>query len=344
MKDFNENLLLLDTLNLCCPKCKGQIQRSAESYNCIDCSKDFPIMYGIPDFRLFGDPYLGFENDYSRTKLVAENMDRFDFAGLLRFYWSNSPETPNDLREKFVRAALLGESKAKEILKSLPESETDKHKLILEIGCGTGGLLAAAAKRYKHTVAIDIALRWLTVCQKRLEEVNIKIPLICCCAEFLPFPDNYFDLVVAAATVEHTRMQKPVFDESYRVLKQKGSLFVSTPNRFSLSVEPHVYLWGVGFLPRKLMGLYVMLMKGVEYENKRLLSYFELKKMFRKFKNVKFSFPDIDDSSMKQLGAWERFQVAVYRKIRCIGVFREFLLLFGPMYYVLGQKPIQDSD
>ena len=150
-------------------------------------------MYGIPDFRLFGDPYLGFEDDYSRTKLVAENMDHFDFTGLLKFYWSNSPETPEDLREKFVRAALLGESKAKEILKSLPESETDKHKSILEIGCGTGGLLVTAAKRYGQTVAIDIALRWLTVCRKRLEGVDIKIPLICCCAEFLPFPDNYFD-------------------------------------------------------------------------------------------------------------------------------------------------------
>ena len=91
------------------------------------------------------------------------------------------------------------------------------------------------------------------------------------------------------------------------------------------------------------MGSYVRLFKGVEYENKRLLSYFELKKMFRKFKNVKFSFPDIDDTSLNQLGAWERFQVKVYRKIRLLSIFRFFLLLFVPMYYVYGWKYTQQK-
>lgn len=145
MNDFNKNVTLMDTLNLCCPRCKGQLQKSTKTYTCIACKKDFPIMYGIPDFRLFGDPYLGFENDYTRTKLIVENMNRFNLEGLLKFYWSNSPETPNNLREKFVRAALLGEAKAKEILKSLPRFHNDMEKSILEIGCGTGGFLVSAA-------------------------------------------------------------------------------------------------------------------------------------------------------------------------------------------------------
>lgn len=91
MNDFNKNLTLLDTLKLCCPRCKGQLQKSIKTYTCIACKKDFPIMYGIPDFRLCGDPYLGFENDYTRTKLIVENMNRFNLEGLLKFYWSNSP-------------------------------------------------------------------------------------------------------------------------------------------------------------------------------------------------------------------------------------------------------------
>lgn len=343
MSDLNENLLLLKTLHLCCPGCKGQLQRSAKAYSCAVCKKVFPIMHGIPDFRLFGDPYLGFKDDYARTQLISENMNRFDFAGLLKFYWSNSPETPDSLRSKFVRTALLGDSKAKEILKSLPQSETDKHKTILEIGCGTGGFLSIASKRYKRIVAIDIALRWLIVCSKRLKNVEARIPLICCCAEFLPFPDNYFDMIVSSATIEHTRSQKSVFNESYRVLKQNGVMFVSAPNRFSLSMEPHVYLWGVGFLPRRWMGLYVKLFKGVEYKNKRLASYFELKRLFHKFKCVKFSFPDIDDESVKQFGALERLQAVVYRKMRLLRIFRLFLLLFGPVYHVCGWKHSQKS-
>jgi len=295
-------------------------------------------MYGIPDFRLFGDPYLGFENDYTRTKLIVENTNRFDLAGLLKFYWSNSPETPDSLREKFVRAALLGEAKAIEILKALPRSQDDMNHSILEIGCGTGGFLVPASKRYKRIVGVDIALRWLAVCKKRLEESKIEIPLICCCAEFLPFPDNCFDRVIACATIEHTHDQNAVLSESHRVLKGNGTIFISTSNRFSISVEPHVYLWGVGFLPRKLMGLYVKLFKGVEYKNKRLLSYFELNKLFLRFKDVKFSFPDIDDASITQFTPWEKLQALIYRKIRKLSIFKTFLLLFGPVYYVFGRK------
>lgn len=233
---------------------------------------------------------------------------------------------------------MLGEAKAKEILKSLPRFQDDMEKSILEIGCGTGGFLVSAAKRYKHIAGVDIALRWLIVCRKRIEEVNIEVPLICCCAEFLPFPDNCFDQIVACATIEHTRNQNAVLSESYHVLKENGAIFISTPNRFSLSVEPHVYLWGVGFLPRKLMGLYVKLFKGVEYENKRLISYFELKRLFQKFKCVKFSFPDIGNASIAQFTPWEKFQATVYRKMRNLSVFKAFLLFFGPVYYVFGRK------
>lgn len=329
---------MINSLSICCPLCKGLLSQENDALNCTLCGKAYPIISGIPDLRVFGDPYLGFEDDYRRTRLIAENINRFDLAGLLKFYWSNSPETPDSLRGKFVRAALLGEAKAKEILKSLPQSRDDMNHSILEIGCGTGGFLVPASKRYKSIVGVDIALRWLTICKKRLEESSIEIPLICCCAEYLPFPDNCFDRVIACATIEHTQDQNAVLSESHRVLKRNGTIFISTPNRFSISVEPHVYLWGVGFLPRKLMGLYVKLFKGVEYKNKRLLSYFELNKLFLRFKDVKFSFPDIDDASITQFTPWEKLQALTYRKIRKLSIFKAFLLLFGPVYYVFGRK------
>lgn len=334
----DKNIELLKYVDLCCPKCKSELDQKAESFNCVNCKKHFPVMHGIPDFRLFGDPYLGFDNDYSRTKLVAENMDRFDLEGLLKFYWSNSPETPYDLRKKFVRAAMLGEAKAKEILRVLPLSENSSTQKFLEIGCGTGGLLVAASRKYGQIIGTDIALRWLTVCRKRLEEAKVDIPLVCCCAEHLPFKDKFVDQIAACATVEHTRNQVDVISESYRVLKNGGDIFISTPNRFSISVEPHVYLWGVGFLPRKWMGFYVKLMKGVEYKNKRLLSYFNLKAMLSKFKCVEFSFPDVDDSSIGQFTSFERLQVSVYKKMRRLTLFKLFLLLLGPMYYIAGKK------
>jgi hypothetical protein len=36
------------------------------------------------------------------------------------------------------------------------------------------------------------------------------------------------------------------------VLRPGGLLFLATPNRYTLGLEPHVRLWGVGYLPAQL--------------------------------------------------------------------------------------------
>src|SRR5205807_1562819 len=51
-----------------------------------------------------------------------------------------------------------------------------------------------------------------------------------------------------------------------------GLLFLATPNRYSLGLEPHVRLWGVGFLPRRLAETYVETVRKASYSHVRLLS------------------------------------------------------------------------
>ncbi|MBW8041929.1 MAG: methyltransferase domain-containing protein [Planctomycetes bacterium] len=339
---------ILTSLSICCPLCKGQLSQNDDTLTCNRCEKKYPVVSGIPDLRVFGDPYLGFDDDYKRTRLVMENVHRFDFPGLLEFYWSNSPETPNHLRKKFIRSVLAAEAKGKAVLKALDSCNGKKGRDaqdVLEIGCGTGGFLVPAARRYSNVVGTDIALRWLIVAKKRFEEAGIEIPLICCCAEHLPFPDELFDLVVANATLEHTRYQKKVISESNRVLRSPGKFFLSTPNRFSLTVEPHVYIWGVGFLPRTWMHKYVKFRKGVDYKKIKLLSFFELKKVLGKhFPDVRFSLPDIDEVSLANFSNWKQFQVKIYRWIRNVPLFKAFLLLFGPIYHIFCQKMSRDRQ
>ena len=333
---------MFDSLQLCCPLCKEQLSHKDDTLECKGCGKTYPIISGIPDLRVFGDPYLGFEDDYKRTNLVVENAHRFDFPGLLEFYWNNSPETPDHLRKKFIRSVLTGESKAEAILKALDYQEwqeSDRPQNVLEIGCGTGWFLVSASRQYPTVVGTDIALRWLTVAKKRFEEAGVKIPLICCCAEYLPFPGELFDLVVVNATLEHTRQQEKVILESHRVLRPNGRFFIATPNRYSLSVEPHVYVWGVGFFPRRWMHKYVKFRMGVDYKNIRLLSFFELRRMLRQvFPKIYFSLPNIEDVSLANYSSWRRFQVRIYRWIGKVSIGRAFLFLFGPMYHIICQK------
>jgi SAM-dependent methyltransferase len=47
--------------------------------------------------------------------------------------------------------------------------------------------------------------------------------------ESLPFPNGSFDLVVLSGVIEHTANPFKVVDEAYRVLKNDGTFYVSTP-------------------------------------------------------------------------------------------------------------------
>ena len=80
--------------------------------------------------------------------------------------------------------------------------------------------------------------------------------------------------------VEHVSRQKLFLREGYRVLQPGGCFCFNAPNRFNIfGPEPHVNLWGVGFMPRRWMPAYVRLFKGMDYTDKRLPSYRELRRM-----------------------------------------------------------------
>ena len=48
----------------------------------------------------------------------------------------------------------------------------------------------------------------------------------------LPFPDDYFDVIVSFETIEHLDDYRNFLGECARTLKEKGVLIFSTPNKF----------------------------------------------------------------------------------------------------------------
>ena len=248
----------LRSMKFVCPLCKGKLDVQNDGYQCLACRKEYLLHSGIPDFRVFPDPFLSYQEDYERTEIVLAGLQKFDFEKLLEHYWSFSDITPPILRLKFIRSAVLGEYRGNQTLEII-ESNFDKIAgMILEIGCGTGNFLAVAAKSFEKVIGIDIAMRWLHVSRRRFMDLGLEIPpLICCCAEFLPFDNNSFELVVMSSTLEFVQDQPKVLAECGRVIDEKGSLFITTVNRFSIARDPYSYLWGVGFLPRKWQAKYV---------------------------------------------------------------------------------------
>src|SRR5262249_45592821 len=158
------------------------------------------------------------------------------------------------------------------------------------------------------------AFRWLLIARRRLQEAGLPSNLVCCCADYLPFLEQFFDSVASVSLIEHVADAQAVIHEFGRVLKKNGNLFVRTTNRFSLAAEPHVRVWGVGFLPRRWMPAYVKWRSGLEYEKKRLLSCFEMRRFLREARldPVAFSLPAITPADWENLQGLEKWGARIF--------------------------------
>src|SRR5207253_3900557 len=141
-----------------------------------------------------------------------------------------------------------------------------------------------------------------------LQEAGLAVNLVCCCADYLPFSRGRFDTVTAVSLLEHAGDAPAILNECARVTKNGGRTFILTTNRFSIAPEPHVRVWGVGFLPRRWMPAYVKWRSGLAYEKKRLLSCFEIRRFFRKagLPKLRFSLPAVTAADWQHLGTLER--------------------------------------
>src|SRR5439155_7770800 len=148
----------------------------------------------------------------------------------------------------------------------------------LDVGCGTADLVLAGARRGLSVIGIDIAFRWLVVARRRLQRAGFSAPLVCCNAEHLPFEAATFDRVVSLGTIEHCLDADRALAESARVLRAGGAMHLRTVNRYSLLAEPHVGVWGVGFVPRRWADGYVRWRSGQHYEHHRPLSPREVRR------------------------------------------------------------------
>lgn len=334
----------LRDLPLVCPLCHGALGSDAQGYACRPCDRRYPLHDGIPDFRIFPDPYLGFEDDHRRTDIVLEALPRLALPELLQYYWSHSDITPPALRTQYIRNALRGVARGRQMLATLgnhvaPSSPAPDLR-VLEIGSGTGNFLLPATSRYPRVVGTDIGMRWLHLSRRRFMDARQPPPpLVCCCAEYLPFPDGVFDVAVSHSTLEFTRDPARCLAEAARVLGNHGVFVVNTVNRFSLAPNPYVQLWGVGFLPRSWQAPYVRWRRQATYEQVRLLSLGEVLQLARAcFPRVEVILPDIEDETHRQLPWATRLQVQFYRAWKRVPVLRDMLKLVAPQWDLLLHK------
>lgn len=351
-------------LDLCCPVCKGDLREDGSGaepeLDCPRCDRRYPVILGIPDFRIFADPYIELDADRAKGRRLAERFGDLGFADLVRFYYSISPANTPAQAQAFTAGHLAAVPRARASLDAWErEGDSDVEHIprdereggggrapaqtlalrALEVGCGTAPLLVAAAPRYRALAGVDIAFRWLVVGKKRLEEAGVDVPLIAACAEALPLRDTAFDRVIGDSLVENVRDQRQALGEMHRVLAPSGRLFLSTSNRYSVGPDPQTGLWAVGYLPRRVVAAHMRRQQGLP-PARNLLSVFALSRALARagFARPRVSLPTFPAEQRARFRPLIRRLVDTYHAAARLPGSRHLLYLIGPKLYAVSEK------
>lgn len=123
-----------------------------------------------------------------------------------------------------------------------------KKKIILDIGCGYGWFEKKILEFFpKKIVASEYSDEDLLTIKKYLVKES-SLSFKKANAINLPFNNNTFDTVVAWEVIEHIpkNTENRMFSEVYRVLKENGTFYLSTPYKglFSTLLDPAWWLIG----------------------------------------------------------------------------------------------------
>ena len=107
---------------------------------------------------------------------------------------------------------------------------------VLVDGCGIGLYVRALRALTPYVAGLDIE-------PARVVESFAHSPLVSVAVgEYLPYPDNCFDLVLSHEVIEHVQDDARCLVEMVRVLKQGGRAVIFCPNRL-YPFETHGHYW-----------------------------------------------------------------------------------------------------
>lgn len=101
-------------------------------------------------------------------------------------------------------------------------------KRLLDVGCGAGLGLDYLTKRAKLVVGGDFDPENITIAKKHCGN---RANLLVMDAHKLPFKKNSFDIVIAMEVIYYLYDVSGFLSECHRVLKRKGILLISLPNK-----------------------------------------------------------------------------------------------------------------
>ncbi|MEJ2306460.1 MAG: class I SAM-dependent methyltransferase [candidate division WOR-3 bacterium] len=118
-----------------------------------------------------------------------------------------------------------------------------KGKIVLDLGCFSGGRSVAWFERYKlqEIAGIDVKQVYIDAANQFANKHKIKADFKLGFGESLPFEDEVFEAILTFDVFEHVRDLQKTLKECFRVLKPGGRLFSVFPCYFN-PIEHHLSL------------------------------------------------------------------------------------------------------
>ena len=330
-----------DSGDYCCPACRGDVRHGENGYVCPACARTYPILCGIPDFRLKPDHYLSLADERAKAQHLHDYGKGRSLREMVTEYYRITDDVPPDMAEKFASYVLDGERRAAEILSALPAP----HGRILDAGCASAGAVAAVKRAGGEIVGMDIALRWLVIGAKRLSEAGLEARLVCADITAPPFRNGRFDSVIAADLLEHFAEPWTAAAAVGAMLKPGGGVYFSAANRYTLGPYPLAGLWGVGFLPRTLRRRYVVMRRGIDtLRHATLLSPASLARIVKDENFTILTREPLRVAPPPAGSALRGVAIAAYRKMRDTPGVSTLLLHAGPAFEIVARRDFHTSN
>jgi 2-polyprenyl-3-methyl-5-hydroxy-6-metoxy-1,4-benzoquinol methylase len=151
-----------------------------------------------------------------------------------------NPAHPN--YKRWQKARDISDERAKFIEEILSTEIIPRDLRILDFGSGEGSTSRLLSQK-NFVVSLEIKSERI----KKISRTESLQPIIAD-GLILPFKPGSFDLILLQDVIEHLAVSEELVKRLFHHLKEKGIIYLSTPNRlsaFNIITDPH---WGLSFL------------------------------------------------------------------------------------------------
>jgi len=214
----------------CCPRCKLSIEIHVNKLFCNNCKKSYFNKNGYIDFieEIFFD-----ENQFTKEKLkeILQEINKHGYEKTI-IQFSNDP---------IIKSFLSDIKSADSIFHCIGKNNLR----CLEIGSNLGKISDNLSHIFHGVYSIETSKEKIEIQKKRFQHLKLdNITILRCNPIELPFPDNYFDLVICNESFGLSKMFNPKLEpkktqivflkEIKRVLTNEGCLCLGVQNKFGI--------------------------------------------------------------------------------------------------------------